>query len=660
MILYNGTNNKINPVDGLKVEDGTAYQPYLSKTENADDVVDFSNADNVLKYYPQNAGVAGSTETLSIETIGAKTAVKIAGSTTYSGTMTWGGFTDSLPYVLSLLMRAKKIDVNGNNIPAFLFGNGNLKIDTKNAISQAITYKLNDTDIDIVQDYNCDVIKIKSDNITEDIVLLNNTVNKQGFISIADSVIKPISVDTDLDIKTNLYFKDNMPSFNSLKIDVKDVCTLTTTNKKLTKSGDQDVTAGDMQIYNGYVLIDLTGGDLSSVSAVDVQSETTFTAKLINNGSKKTIYLSYDVNAKKDLNVNALVINLTGTDVVLKNPAKISFTDTMVKTMKVKQININKGSTGEALIWTDTDTVVLPKVCTWFNFKELFDNYPNTQTLAPYLSDDCELNIDLQSKELKCDGTIALYFTGNEDIQNKYGKYCYIFEPETQEAITFNMLLQNTAVKVDNPKKGLHYIGCEAKSLSFNFANKGLTQITSNITALTREDSLINSNDIKVAKTENRSSALVQSSNEPTKVYINCLETKSIADATFNFEWTKEDSYNIEVEKFIKDNAKYNWNFGGNAMYNDVSRDFMERFNKGENMSVILQAQRTLNSKINQLFICSLKTTGVISDPTIQVGDLTIALSEITGDEVRDSITNYNSNFIMMFSDDELLASELN
>lgn len=663
MITYKNSDKKINTADGLRVEDGTSKQPYISKTVEADTEVDFTSADNILKFFPQTAGLQGSKETLTIDTIGSGSSVKIAGSETIAGDMTLGTFVDSMPYFVSMLMRAKKIETSSGQIPAFLFGNGSLKKEASiEAIANGLKYQVNDTEIDIQADINVPFIKMNADEIVEDKAVSNVVISDDKAVKIKDTnVLQPLLVSQDVVINNNYYFKNNIPSFNNVKVDVIKVSTCNCDNKILTKEGSENITASEMQINAGCIIIELTGDDLANVSAVDVQSNDIFTAKLIDLTSKKIVYLSYDTNTVKELDVNALVITLTGSDVKLKNQSKITFTDIQLLTFKIKDVNVEKGSSGEALLWTTKDekssNVVLPLNCTWYQFKECFDNLLNTQSLAPYLQDDCTI-VDISNKEIIINGTSLLMFNGNAEIEKKYGKYLYIFEPKPQEAITFNTLIQNTAVN-DDLVKGSQFIGCQCKNLNFNFANKALTQVTSSMTALKKIDSYINNDDIKPAKIENRSSALVQSSDEPTRVYINALRTRSIQDVTFTFEWTKDDIYNIEAEPFIKANSKYTWSFGGNAMYNNVTRDFMERFNKGENISIILQSQRTLNDKINQMFICSLKATGVISDPSIQVGDLTVALSELVGDEVENEY-NILSNFMMIFSDDELLAKELN
>lgn len=677
MLYYNGTNTKIETADGLIVKDGTQYQPYIAKTENADDEVDFGSAENVLKYYPQNAGVTGTRETLTRETIGAKTPVKIAGSETYSGDMSLGGFTDTMPYMTSLLMRPNKLKLSENTM-GFLYGNGTFTFNantpqTSNTfrLAPAIRAYLRIPYIDLGEDFNADYLSFKMED-TEGIAseVLSYSEDRISLYDKGNNVLKPavwLLNSEPLDIDYNIYFKDTMPLKTKITVDIIERSTINW-DGKVTKEGTANLSITP-KVGNCCIFFEIGGTDAVNVTNVVITArwaQDKLKIKLVNGASNtKVCYISSDVTSTVNLNAGEFVITLEGTDAVYKNTNAIKFdSSNYSNAFKIKTKSITQVAEAEALLWTtkDTDTssnVVIKKTATWKEFSSCFNNLGNTQALGTFITDDCVIYLDLfilySGGAYECKGTSLVYFKGSEEAVKKYGKYCYLFSPNTQDAITFNMLLQDTGAK-DNERQDIQYVGCECKNLNFNFANKGLTEITSSITALRQINSKVSN--VKVAKTEDRASVLVQSSNEPTTVYINCLDTRAITDATFTFEWTKEDSYNIKAEKLIKANSKYNWTFGGNAVYNKVSKDFIDRFNKGENMSIILQAQRTFNNKLNQILICSLKATGVVSEPTIQQGDLTVALSDITGDEVE-LLESIISNMIIVISDDELLASEI-
>nr|WP_245555836.1 phage tail protein [Brachyspira innocens] len=130
-----------------------------------------------------------------------------------------------------------------------------------------------------------------------------------------------------------------------------------------------------------------------------------------------------------------------------------------------------------------------------------------------------------------------------EESKKKYPKYQSIIAPRFGEAQYYNIALYDSSKNMD----GNQYIGCESKSINFNFANKAMTEITSSLWALD-EEKIDKDTILYEERSEERDVVMAQTSKYPTKLFINGTEASSVSDVALSFEWTKEEKFNISAK----------------------------------------------------------------------------------------------------------------
>lgn len=80
----------------------------------------------------------------------------------------------------------------------------------------------------------------------------------------------------------------------------------------------------------------------------------------------------------------------------------------------------------------------------------------------------------------------------------------------------------------------------------------------------------------------------------------------------------------------------------------------MEDLNNGLEHSIVIAFERKLDGKNYKFFIVSTSITGVVQEPTIARGELTLALSNVVGADKQIN-KDMLSNFIIAFHDDDLV-----
>ena len=132
----------------------------------------------------------------------------------------------------------------------------------------------------------------------------------------------------------------------------------------------------------------------------------------------------------------------------------------------------------------------------------------------------------------------------SEEAKKLYPRFVNIISPRFGETQYYNLALSDSSKNIE----GIQYIGCESKSMSFNFANKALTQITSSLWA-SDEHTLDKDSILKEERAEERDIVMAQTSKYPTKLFINGTEATSVSDIAIAFEWTKEEKFNVSAKR---------------------------------------------------------------------------------------------------------------
>ena len=206
------------------------------------------------------------------------------------------------------------------------------------------------------------------------------------------------------------------------------------------------------------------------------------------------------------------------------------------------------------------------------------------------------------------------------------------------------------AISNNNNIDGVQYIGCESKSINFNFANKSITTISSSLWALDEKEIKAEEKLIE-DRVEERDVVMAQTSKYPTKLYINGVEATSITDISIAFEWTKEEKYNISAKRYDIPNSKFTLTFSGNAIFNSQSKEFF--YNKvlnGDRQSFVIYSNTKFKNKEYPFIFISNDVSGSPSTPTIEPKELYISLNNFKAIEKSE---DKNSNYLLTFTDRE-------
>ncbi|WP_300711611.1 phage tail protein [uncultured Brachyspira sp.] len=234
----------------------------------------------------------------------------------------------------------------------------------------------------------------------------------------------------------------------------------------------------------------------------------------------------------------------------------------------------------------------------------------------------------------------------DEDAKKQYPKYQSIISPRFGEPQYYNIALYDSSKNMD----GNQYIGCESKSINFNFANKSMTEISSSLWAL--EEISIDKNSVLYEEnSEERDVVMAQTSKYPTKLFINGTEATSVSDAALSFEWTKEEKFNISAKRYGFPNSKFTLSFSGNAVFNIQSKElFYDRVLNGNRQSFIISSKTRFKNKDYPFIFISCDVGGSPSFPAIEPKELSISLNNFKAVEQS---SDMNSNYLIAFTDRE-------
>lgn len=234
----------------------------------------------------------------------------------------------------------------------------------------------------------------------------------------------------------------------------------------------------------------------------------------------------------------------------------------------------------------------------------------------------------------------------DEDAKKQYPKYQSIISPRFGEPQYYNIALYDSSKNMD----GNQYIGCESKSINFNFANKSITEISSSLWAL--EEISIDKNSVLYEEnSEERDVVMAQTSKYPTKLFINGTEATSVSDAALSFEWTKEEKFNISAKRYGFPNSKFTLSFSGNAVFNIQSKElFYDRVLNGNRQSFIISSKTRFKNKDYPFIFISCDVGGSPSFPAIEPKELSISLNNFKAVEQS---SDMNSNYLIAFTDRE-------
>ncbi len=285
-------------------------------------------------------------------------------------------------------------------------------------------------------------------------------------------------------------------------------------------------------------------------------------------------------------------------------------------------------------------------------FIEELNKITNIKAMLIIGNEDNELNFDTLLEE--CDDELVLSFNRvgfietsifSEEEKSKYPKYQNIITPRFGETQYYNLAISN-----NNNIDGVQYIGCESKSINFNFANKSITTISSSLWALDEKEIKAEEKLIE-DRVEERDVVMAQTSKYPTKLYINGVEATSITDISIAFEWTKEEKYNISAKRYDIPNSKFTLTFSGNAIFNSQSKEFF--YNKvlnGDRQSFVIYSNTKFKNKEYPFIFISNDVSGSPSTPTIEPKELYISLNNFKAIEKSE---DKNSNYLLTFTDRE-------
>ena len=235
-----------------------------------------------------------------------------------------------------------------------------------------------------------------------------------------------------------------------------------------------------------------------------------------------------------------------------------------------------------------------------------------------------------------------------DEDKKKYPQFVHILMPRIGEVQYYNILLQDTSKNMD----GTQYIGCQSKSMNFNFANKSLTEISASLW-VTSQKNIAKDTEITQERTEQRDVVMAQTEKYPTRLFVSGLEATSVSDATVAFEWTKEDKYNISMMRYNAPNGKYTLTLGGNAVFNKQSKElFYDRILNGQRQSFVLSSVMRYKQKDYPFVFCFADVSGQPSMPSIEPSDLQVALN---GFQAMEQSADMNSNYVIAFTDREEL-----
>ncbi|WP_300366482.1 phage tail protein [Brachyspira sp.] len=234
----------------------------------------------------------------------------------------------------------------------------------------------------------------------------------------------------------------------------------------------------------------------------------------------------------------------------------------------------------------------------------------------------------------------------DDEAKKKYPKYQSIIYPRFGEAQYYNIALYDSSKNMD----GNQYIGCESKSINFNFANKAMTEISSSLWAL-EEISIDKDSILYEERVEERDAVMAQTSKYPTKLFINGTEASSVSDISLSFEWTKEEKFNISSKRYSFPNSKFTLSFSGNAVFNIQSKElFYNRVLNGNRQSFIISSNTRFKNKDYPFVFVSTDVGGSPSFPAIEPKELSISLNNFKAVEQSNDM---NSNYLIAFTDRE-------
>lgn len=230
------------------------------------------------------------------------------------------------------------------------------------------------------------------------------------------------------------------------------------------------------------------------------------------------------------------------------------------------------------------------------------------------------------------------------ETKAKYPMYINIMKPEEGDPTYFNLLVYHKK----NALKPVQYTGCQFKSMNITFANNALTTISGSVWVDKAET--LTTNAFYYEREEKRDAVMAQTSVAPTKVYVNGLEAKSISDINIAFEWTKDEIFNIAMDRYNVPNGKYTFTIGGNAMFNKQSDDlFFNRLLEGFRLSAVIESNMKYKGKNYLFVVVSTNVSGQPSKPAISAtGNLQVALN---GFQALESSEDKNSSYIISFTD---------
>lgn len=236
----------------------------------------------------------------------------------------------------------------------------------------------------------------------------------------------------------------------------------------------------------------------------------------------------------------------------------------------------------------------------------------------------------------------------NDETKKNYPNFLHILKPRIGEAQYYNILLNDVSKKMN----GTQYIGCQSKSMSFNFANKSLTEITASLWVSGAKD-IDTTAEVYQEKTEQRDVVMSQTEKYPTRLFVSGLEATSVSDASVSFEWTKEEAFNISAVRYNNPNGKYTLTLGGNAVFNKQSKElFYDRIINGQRQSFVLSSVMRYKQKDYLFLFCFADVSGQPSMPAITPANLQVALNSF---QAMEQSADMNSNYAIVLTDREEL-----
>lgn len=245
---------------------------------------------------------------------------------------------------------------------------------------------------------------------------------------------------------------------------------------------------------------------------------------------------------------------------------------------------------------------------------------------------------------------IAIIESGimNDETRKNYPNFLHILMPRVGEVQYYNILLNDVSKKMN----GTQYYGCQSKSMSFNFANKSLTEITASLWVSGAKDITVDTEAYQ-ERIEQRDIIMSQTEKYPTRLFVSGLEATSISDVQVAFEWTKEENFNISSVRYNNPNGKYALTLGGNAVFNKQSKElFYDRIINGQRQSFVLSSVMRYKQKDYPFIFFFAEVSGQPSIPAITPSNLTLALNSF---QAMEQSADMNSNYAIVLTDREEL-----